>query len=112
MNVRLASGLAALALLATGCASDSGDATTTTPLTGNAAAGATVFSANCASCHGSDGAGTGTAPALTSALIQQKTDASLTATVTNGDGSMPAFGKSLSAQQIADVVAHVRTLGK
>ena len=76
-------------------------------LTGDAAAGASVFkSAGCGACHTLAAAhSTGT---VGPNLDQLKPDyRHVTAQVTNGGGQMPAFKSSLSAQQIADVSAYV-----
>jgi cytochrome c6 len=74
-------------------------------LTGDAAAGATIYSSNCAGCHGDDGAGV-SAPSLQG----WSDDAEFLEYVLYGDGDMPAFESSLSSQDIADVLAHVKTL--
>lgn len=74
-------------------------------LEGDAAAGETIYTANCNSCHGADGAG-GTGPSL---LDSTYAEANTVAIVTNGDGDMPAFSGSLSDQDIADVAAYVDT---
>jgi mono/diheme cytochrome c family protein len=76
-----------------------------TALTGDTASGETLFSANCASCHGAAGEG-GTGPAI-AGLDFTDGDISL---VLNGEDAMPAFGDSLSDQDIADVIAYVGTL--
>jgi cytochrome c6 len=77
-------------------------------LTGNAAAGKALFtSQGCISCHTLAAAGaTGTVgPNLdqTKPSIDKIVDR-----VTNGKSPMPAFGASLTAQQIADVAAFVK----
>lgn len=74
-------------------------------IVGDATAGATVFADNCASCHAADGTG-GSGPDLTG----MTDEAEIEEYVVNGDGGMPAFGDTLSEQEIADVVAHVLTL--
>ena len=75
-------------------------------LTGDAAAGKTVFTANCGACHTL--ADAGTSGAVGPNLDQAKPSKELVVTnVTNGKGGMPPFGKSLTAQQIADVAAYV-----
>jgi len=75
-------------------------------LTGDAAAGKTVFTANCGACHTL--ADAGTSGAVGPNLDQAKPSKELVVTnVTNGKGGMPPFGKSLTSQQIADVAAYV-----
>ncbi len=83
----------------------------------DSAAGATVFQSKCASCHGKDGAGTAAGRSLNvvdlrSPAVQGQTAAQLEQIVKNGINNMPAFANNLSDQQIADVVAHVRTFKK
>ena len=76
-------------------------------LTGAATAGKAVFaSAGCGGCHTLAAAGSGgnVGPNLDKA----KPPTELVVTrVTKGQGVMPAFADSLSAQQIADVAAYV-----
>jgi cytochrome c6 len=75
-------------------------------LTGDAAAGKTVFTTNCGACHTL--ADAGTSGAVGPNLDNAKPPKELVVTnVTNGKGGMPPFGKSLTAQQIADVAAYV-----
>lgn len=105
-------------------------------LTGDVAAGAQVFDANCKKCHGDNGVGgvanpgsdDGTIPAL-NPIDETLVDKDLKVFATNLDlflehGSMPAgtnpkesmaaFGdeKKLTPQQIADVIAFVISLNK
>ena len=70
---------------------------------GDAAAGESVFAANCSGCHGALGTGGNGGPDLSNvtdadAAIEQ---------ITNGGSGMPAFGDNLSDEQIADVAAFV-----
>lgn len=46
------------------------------------------------------------------AEVQKTSDAELTDTITNGKNKMPAYGKSLTAEAIKGLVAHIRTLKK
>jgi mono/diheme cytochrome c family protein len=73
---------------------------------GDAAAGKAVFTENCGSCHALSDAGTtgSVGPDLDDLAPDEAT---VNAQVTNGGGSMPAFGGTLSEQQIADVSAYV-----
>jgi high-affinity iron transporter len=89
---------------------------------GNAAAGKVVFQQNCAMCHGNTGKGDGPAAPGFNPRPANFTEAKRMATseekqvkiVVNGGASeklsalMPAFGDSLSDQQVRDVVAFVR----
>jgi mono/diheme cytochrome c family protein len=73
---------------------------------GDPAAGKTVFTESCGSCHALADAGTTgtTGPNLDDI---QPDEATVSSQVTNGGGGMPAFGGTLSEQQIADVSAYV-----
>jgi cytochrome c5 len=79
--------------------------------------GKEVYDAKCRACHGAQGQGNpGLAkmmkveiPALGSKEVQAKSDAELKKVVTEGKGKMkPVVG--LSAKQVDDVVAFIRTL--
>ena len=74
--------------------------------TGDAAAGKTVFSDNCAGCHGALGTGGNGGPDLT-AIPSAKDKDAVVKQVTNGGGGMPAFKGQLTEQQIQDVAAYV-----
>lgn len=75
--------------------------------------GATVYSNNCARCHGGDGraqtrqGGASDATDLTSDDWMPDT-ARDTRIITRGKGSMPAFGKRLTSAQISAVVRYIR----
>ena len=73
--------------------------------------GAALYSANCASCHGADGGGV-TGPRLSGGVLQRDfPDAADQVTfVTDGRGSMPAFGARLSPSEIRQVVEYTRSL--
>jgi mono/diheme cytochrome c family protein len=78
---------------------------------GPATPGAQLFAANCARCHGADGGG-GIGPALAAGVAKRRfpnVDDQI-AFVTEGSGSMPAFGGDLSRAQIRQVVEYTRTL--
>ena len=83
----------------------------------DAAAGKAVYEKSCKSCHGPDGAGN---PAiakmfkvdmrdLKSADVQAMSDDDLKKIVTDGKGKMKPIA-GLSAKQVDDVVAFLRTL--
>jgi cytochrome c6 len=77
-----------------------------------------IYKTHCALCHAPDGSGSSPsgkalkAEDLRSDVVQKKSDAELTAAVTNGKGKMPAFGKKLKPDQIAQLVAYIRALPK
>ncbi len=78
-------------------------------------AGADVYKAKCAACHGQDGSGNTPVGKslqvadLRSAAVQSKSDAELIQSVTEGKGNMPAFKGNISDDEIHAVVTFVRT---
>ena len=80
--------------------------------------GAEIYKSKCARCHGDDGKshtfeGRMTkAAVLTDPKVAAMPDADLIAVVKNGKKKMPSFAKKLTDDQIAAVVAYVRTLEK
>jgi len=89
------------------------------PLTvrGNSGNGLSVFLRNCAGCHGMNGRG-GIAPEIGNPVFQRAaTDEFIVRTIRSGrtGTAMPAFQRpeapALTDQDIADVVAFLRTLG-
>jgi cytochrome c6 len=80
------------------------------------AAGADTYHAKCVACHGADGSGAtpmGTKfklRDLRSAEVQKQSDADLNAVITNGKPPMPAFGKTLDAAAVTDLVAYIRSI--
>ena len=71
--------------------------------------GQAIFATRCASCHGAD-AGGGFGPTLAGVVAQRYPNiADQVALVTNGRGSMPSFGGSLTPAQISAVVEYTRT---
>lgn len=81
-------------------------------------AGETLFKSKCAACHGPDGKGEVPmgkklgAHDLNSAEVQKQSDAQLTEVVTKGKNKMPAYEGKLSKEQIAELVAYIREIGK
>ena len=80
---------------------------------------ASLFKAKCAVCHGADGSGNTAmgkqmqAPDLRSEEVQKQTDAQLIDATTNGKGKkMPAYKGKLTDDQIKQLVAYIRELGK
>jgi mono/diheme cytochrome c family protein len=77
-----------------------------------------LFKAKCASCHGLDGAGKTTMGTmlkirdLRSDDVQKQTDADLNRIITKGKNKMPAFDGKLKKEQITELVAYIRGLGK
>lgn len=90
-----------------------GSTTVVNPYTdaGHAQAGAKLYRAQCAGCHGLDGAGAGAAPSLVSGTFRHGgSDEALFRTISKGvpGTSMPAF--SFSGLQTWELVTHLRTL--
>lgn len=87
----------------------------------DADAGKALFERRCVICHGASGAGDGPMgkmlkpppPDLSNANhMSQKSDAELTATIKDGKNKMPAYGDKLSASEIQQVVAFIRSIAK
>ncbi len=80
--------------------------------------GETLFKTKCAACHGADGKGEVPmgkklgARNLSSAEVQGQSDAQLTEVVTKGKNKMPAYDGKLTKEQIGELVAQIRELGK
>jgi cytochrome c6 len=80
--------------------------------------GANTYASKCKMCHAADGSGSTPAGKALKAMpfsspdIVKESDAELIASTTNGKGKMPAFSGKLTAAQIKDVVAYIRTLQK
>jgi mono/diheme cytochrome c family protein len=72
---------------------------------GDVANGAALFAANCAGCHGNDGAGGGVGPALAGNPI---TLADARETIENGRGIMP--GGLVEGSELDDVLAYLETI--
>jgi len=80
--------------------------------------GAALYKSRCAACHGADGKGqtavgkTNNIRDLGSADVQAQSDDAIAGIIGSGKGKMPAYGKSLKADQIKDLVTYIRTLKK
>lgn len=96
--VRVASVVAAL-LITTGCGG------------GDPVAGETVYTANCAVCHGADGTlgvdSSGVAATDLSVRIAEISDDEITADVQNGIRTMPAL-TNIDDTQMQDLIAYLR----
>jgi mono/diheme cytochrome c family protein len=81
----------------------------------DAAAGKTVYTANCERCHAANGEGKPmiakmlnvTMKPLGSAEVKALSDATLTKDITTGVGKMPAA--KITDAQVKDVIAYIRT---
>ena len=84
------------------------------PAKGDVAAAAATYKAKCAMCHGPDGKGKEAmkTPDFTSADVQKKSDAELSGIITDGKPpKMPAY-KTMTPEQVKDMVAFIRSLKK
>ena len=69
-----------------------------------------LYKSKCAACHGADGSGSATGKKMgahdfTTADVQGISDTELSTIITNGKNKMPAYGKSLKAEDIKGLVA-------
>ena len=88
-------------------------------VSGDVAAGETVFRNRCKMCHGADGAGNPAMarmlgveiPSMDSEGVQKQTDTELKETVVKGKGKMAAV-RGLSDQDLTNVIAFLRSLKK
>ncbi|HVA93826.1 MAG TPA: cytochrome c [Candidatus Dormibacteraeota bacterium] len=77
-----------------------------------------TFKAKCAGCHGADGKGSTPAGKamgahdFASAAVQKMTDAELAEDIAKGKGKMPKYEGKLKEEEIKDLAAYVRKLGK
>ena len=75
--------------------------------TGDVTSGTTLFVDNCATCHGTDGAGDDVYPAVNDGLTSE----TIQLTVRLGGGAMPSFSQSaISSQDLGDIIAFIETL--
>jgi mono/diheme cytochrome c family protein len=91
-------------------------------LAGNAQHGEVLYQRYCSGCHGTDGRGGGkgfmphVGPLTRKGYIDLIDDASLSMVITEGgeamgkSGFMPSWKATLSKDDIADVIAYIRTL--
>jgi len=86
----------------------------TAPTASAADRSADLFKQKCAMCHGANGAGKGKVPALSSAEVQQKSDAdwktAIEKGVKNDKGTMAGYAGKLTPEQIDGLVKYVRSL--
>ncbi len=77
-----------------------------------------IFRQKCAACHGPDGkAQTAAAKNLgvksfADPAVAKMSETDLSAAIEKGKGKMPAYGKSMTADDIKAMVAYIRALGK
>ncbi len=83
------------------------------PAKADVAAAEATYKAKCAGCHGADGKGKEAMKTrdLASADVQKQSDADLSGIISNGKGKMPPY-KSMTPDQVKDMVAYIRSLKK
>jgi mono/diheme cytochrome c family protein len=98
-------------------------------LAANVESGKALFNDSCKYCHGDEGKGNAIQdqffrtkiPRLNSAYVQNKSDESLTTVILNGKRKMPAAAtgplqaahrSKVTAGQVPDIIAYIRTLKK
>ncbi len=83
------------------------------PAKADVASAEATFKSKCAMCHGADGKGKEAMKTrdLSSADVQKQSDAELSAIITNGKGKMPPY-KSMTPDQVKDMVSYIRSLKK
>jgi cytochrome c6 len=84
------------------------------PAKADVAAGEATYRTKCAMCHGADGKGKPSMANtdLTAADVQKKSDADLSGVITNGKPPKMPASKSLTPDQVKDLVSYVRSLKK
>lgn len=82
------------------------------PATGKAGAGVETFKRYCATCHSVEQDHKLIGPSLCSEMRgpHRKTPKDVRNMIIQGNGHMPSFGSLLSDQQLADLLAYLRTL--
>ena len=74
-------------------------------------AGAKLYRAHCASCHGATADGRAAAPSLRTSRVSERSDSALFTFLTNGDlkGGMPSWSR-LPDERRWQIVAYLRSL--
>ncbi|NNE71342.1 MAG: c-type cytochrome, partial [Rhodothermales bacterium] len=67
-----------------------------------------LYTANCASCHGADRSGMGDIPSLIG-ITERKSRAEVTEIIRQGSGLMPAFASAMGRRTIEDLVTYLET---
>jgi len=83
------------------------------PARADKAAAEAAYKQKCAMCHGADGKGKEAMKTrdLSSTEVQKQSDEEISGIITNGKGKMPAY-KAMTADQVKDMVAFIRSLKK
>ena len=114
-------GLKLLVLFSASCFFTGGvGAQVTSAASGDSTKGKILYATNCVVCHGEGGKGDGVMgealrppPAdLTGPQVRGKSDTDLRTVIREGHGTMPAWKSRLNEQDIQNVLAYIRSLGK
>ena len=103
-----------LGAIAVGAAMLAGIGLLSSPVEADTAAAEATFKAKCASCHGPDGKGKEALKTkdFASEDVQKMSDAELSAIITNGKPpKMPPY-KTMTPEQVKDLVAFIRSFKK
>lgn len=103
-----------LGVMTVGAALLAGICLFSSPAKADVAAAEATYKAKCASCHGPDGKGKEAMKTkdLASPDVQKMSDAELSAVITNGKPpKMPPY-KTMTPDQVKDMVAYIRSLKK
>lgn len=107
MNRSVALGMSLFVAALTACSGNSARISSVTALTADTVSGKSLYTSNCASCHGSDGKSAAGKKNIVSATTSNTSGA--VDTMLSGDGEMPDFA-NLSDQELANIVGYVKTL--
>ena len=96
------------------------EAQLTLPESGDPTKGKMIYEKNCLICHGEHGKGDGVLGAslrppptdLTGPVARAKSDMDMRTVILDGRGVMPAWKTRLKEQDIQNVIAYIRNLGK
>ncbi len=91
--------------LAAGCGDSAGNSSSASASSGDVGAGQSLYSSNCAGCHGTNAEG-GVGPALAGVSDSN----AVIDTILNGTENMPGFASSLSDADISDILAFLGSL--
>jgi mono/diheme cytochrome c family protein len=74
----------------------------------------TLYKTKCAACHGPDGSGSAVGKKLgahdfRSPEVQAQSEAAISAIIAQGKNKMPAYAKTLKADEITALVAYIRS---
>lgn len=69
-------------------------------------AGMELYETHCASCHGTDGAGGAAPPVVDNAIVAINT--AFIAQILQPSGFMPSFARTLSDEEVAEIINYVR----